>query len=75
MGKQDPDFWKEVAIALVNNKYNLEILKNGYLIKMFQEGLPHKLFFITIDNQEQVIIGPNKKTVTMHVEGELEVLV
>jgi len=74
-GEQDPDFWKEVAMALVDNKYNSETSRNGYLIKMFQVGPPHELFFIAINNQGQVIIGPNKKTVAMHVEGELEVLV
>ena len=62
-------------MVLVNNKYNSETSRNGYLIKMFQGELPHKPFFIEIDNQGWVIIGPNKKTVAMYVEGELEVLV
>ena len=42
---------------------------------MFQEGLLHELYFIAIDNQEQVIIGPNKKMVATYVVGELEVLI
>jgi len=42
---------------------------------MFQEGLPYKLFFIAINNQGQVIIGPNKKMVATYMVGELEVLV
>jgi len=42
---------------------------------MFQGGPPHELFFIAIDNQGQVIIGPNKKTVATYIVGELEVLV
>jgi len=42
---------------------------------MFQGGLLHEPFFITINNQGQVIIGPNKKTVATYVVGELEVLV
>ena len=42
---------------------------------MFQEGSPHKLYFIVIDNRGQVIIGPNKKTVAIYVVRELEVLV
>jgi len=41
---------------------------------MFQGGLPHEPFFIAINNQGQVIIGPNKKMVSMHVEGELKIL-
>ena len=36
---------------------------------MFQEGLPYEPFFIAINNQELVIIGPNKKTVTIYVVG------
>jgi len=41
---------------------------------MFQGGPPHELFFIAINNRDQVIIGPNKKTIAMYVVGELEVL-
>ena len=53
----------------------MEILRNRYLINMFQEGPLHDLFFIAINNQEHVIIGLNKKMVTIYVVGELEVLV
>ena len=74
-GEQDPEFWKEIAMALVDNWHNTKTAQNGYLIKMYQGGLLHELFFIAIDCQGQVIIGPNKKTVVMHVSGELEVLV
>ena len=42
---------------------------------MFQGGLPHKPFFIAIDNRGQVIIGPNKKMVATYVIEELEVLI
>ena len=42
---------------------------------MFQGGPPYELYFITIDNREQVIIGPSKKIVATHVVGELEVLI
>ena len=62
-------------ITLAENKHNTKTLQNGYLIKMFQGGPLHELFFITIDHQEQVIIGPNKKMVAIYVVGELEVLV
>ena len=64
-----------MATALVNDKYNTEISRNRYPINMFQEGSPHEPYFIAIDNQGQVIIGPNKKTVAMYIVGELEVLV
>ena len=42
---------------------------------MYQGGPPHEPYFITIDSRNQVIIEPNRKTVAMHVVGELEVLV
>ena len=53
----------------------METSRNRMTIKMFQEGPPHEPFFIVIDNRDQVIIGPNKKTVAMYVVGELEVLI
>ena len=74
-GEQDPKFWKEIAMMLVDNQHNTKTTQNGYTIKMYQGGPPHKLFFIAIDCQGQVIIGPNKKTVATHMLGELEILV
>ena len=74
-GEQDPEFWKEITIALVDNRHSTETIWNGYLIKMYQGGPLHEPFFIAIDCWGQVIIGPNKKIVATHVLGELEVLV
>ena len=74
-GEQDPTFWKEVATAFLEKKYNTDTARNGYQIHMFQGGPPHKSYFIAIDNRDQIIIGPSKKIVAMHVVGELEVLV
>ena len=48
--EQDPEFWKEVATVLVDEKHNTKTSRNGYLITIFQGGLLHKLFFIAIDN-------------------------
>jgi len=59
----------------VDNKNNTETSSNGITIKMFQGGPLHELFFIAINNRDQVIIGSNKKTVAMYVVGELEVLI
>jgi len=42
---------------------------------MYQEGPPHELYIIAINNWGQAIIGPNKKIVAIHVVGELEVLI
>ena len=71
-GEQDPAFWKEVAMAFLEKKYNTDTARNGY---QFQEGPPHEPYFIAIDNRNQIIIGPSKKIVATHVVGELEVLV
>ena len=74
-GEQDPNFWNKITMTLVDTWYNTEITQNRYLIKMYQGGPPHEPFFIAIDCRGQVIIGPNKKVVAMHVSGELKVLV
>ena len=74
-GEQDPVFWKEVAMVFVEQKHNTEIPRNGYQIPIFHGGPLHEPYFIAIDNREQVIIGPSKKIVAMHVVGELEVLI
>ena len=42
---------------------------------MFQGGPLHKLYFIAINNMEQIIIGPSKKIVAIHMVGELVVIV
>ena len=74
-GEQDPEFWKEVAMAFVNRKRNTDTSRNGCQIPMYQGGPPHKPYFIAIDNKDQAIIGPSKKIVATHVVGELEILV
>ena len=74
-GEQDSTFWKEVAMAFLEKKYNMDTARNGYQIYMFQGGPPHEPYFIAIENRNQVIIGPSKKIVATHVVGELEVLV
>jgi len=74
-GKQDPEFWKEIVIALVDQKHNTKTARNSYPIVMFQRDPPYEPYFIAIDNREQIIIGPSKKIVATYIVGELEVLV
>jgi len=74
-GENNPIFWKEVATAFLEKKYNTDTARNGHQIQMFQGGPPHEPYFIAIDNKDQVIIGPSKKIVATHMVGELEVLV
>jgi len=74
-GEQDSEFWKEVAIAFMDQEHNTETSRNGYPIVMFQGGPPYEPYFIVINNQEQVIIGPNKKAIVTYVVAELEVLI
>ena len=73
--EENPEFWKEVAMAFVDQKHNTETARNGYQIVMFQGGPLHELYFIAIDNREQAIIRPSKKTVATYVVEELEVLI
>jgi len=62
-------------MVLVENKHNMEMLRNRYPINMFQGRPPYDPFFIAINNQGHVIIGPNKKMVATYAVGELEVLI
>ena len=62
-------------MAFIKKKYNTETSQNRYLISIYQRGPPYELYFIAINNQEMVIIEPNKKIVVTHVVGELEVLI
>ena len=74
-GEQNLVFWKEVAIAFVERKYNMNTVRNGFQIHIFQGGPLHKPYFIAINNRDQIIIGSSKKIVATHVVEELEVLV
>jgi len=74
-GEQDLSFWKEVATAFLDKKKNTDTARNGCQIPMYQGGPPHELYFIAIDNRDQIIIGSSKKIVATHVVGELEVLI
>jgi len=74
-GEQDPAFWKEVAMVFLDKKQNTDTSRNRYQILIYQGGPPHELYFIAINNRDQVIIGPSKKIMATHVVGELEVLV
>ena len=62
-------------MAFLDKKRNTDTSRNGYQIPMYQGGLPHKPYFIAIDNRDQVIIGSSKKIVATHVVGELGILV
>ena len=73
--EQNPEFWKEVVITLVEEKHNTETSWNSYHIAMYQEGPPYKPYFIAIDNQGQAITGPNKKIVMIYIVEELKVLI
>ena len=48
--EQDPKFWKEVALAFMDNKYNTKMSRNRYFIKIYQRGPPYEPYFIAIDN-------------------------
>ena len=74
-GEQDLLFWKEVAMALINQKHNTDTARNEYQILMFQGGPLYEPYFIAINNRDQIIIGPSKKIVAIHMVGKLDVLI
>jgi len=49
-GEQSLEFWKEVAIAFMKEKHNIETSRNSYPITMYQRGPPHEPYFIAIGN-------------------------
>ena len=73
--EQDPKFWREIAVAFIKEKHNIETLWNRFPISIYQGGPPYKPYFIAVDNQEQAIISPTKKIVATHVVEELKVLI
>ena len=61
-------------MVFIDKKHNMKTSRNSYPITMYQGGLPHKPYFIAINNWRQVIISPNKKIIAIYIVGELEVL-
>ena len=49
-GEQNPEFWKEVTITFVEEKHNIETLRNSYPITIYQGEPSYEPYFITIDN-------------------------
>jgi len=39
-GEQDLDYWKEIAMAFMQEKYNTEMTRNSYPIILYQGGPP-----------------------------------
>ena len=64
-----------ITSILVEEKHNTKTSRNGYLITIYQRGPLYEPYFIAIDNQGQVIIRSNKKTVATYMVGELKVLI
>ena len=59
--EQDPDFWKEVMMALVDNWHNTETSRNGYPIKIFQGGPPHEPFLLPSIIKNKLLSVPTRK--------------
>ena len=65
---------EQIAIVFLEKKYNVDIMRKGFPIKMYVGGPPHKPYFITLTLQGQIIVGPTKKLVTLYVVGDLALL-
>ena len=48
--EQDPEFWREIAVAFVKEKHNIETSQNRFPISIYQEGPPYKPYFIAVNN-------------------------
>ena len=73
--EQDPEFWREIAVAFVKEKHNIETSQNRFPISIYQEGPPYKPYFIAVNNWGQAIIGPTKKIVATHIVRKLKILI
>jgi len=51
-GENDPIFWKEVAMAFLEKKYNTDMARNRHQIHMFQGGSPYEPYFIAMNNKD-----------------------
>ena len=54
--------------------YNANIIRRGFSIKIYIGDPPYKPYFITLILQDQIIIGPMKKTVALYVVRDLALL-
>ena len=54
--EQDKQYWNKIAIAFLEKKHNTNTTRKGLPIEMYTGGLPHKLYFIALMLQCQIII-------------------
>ena len=45
----------------LEKKHNTDMMRKGFSIEMYMEGLPHEPYFIVLTLQKQIIIGLMKK--------------
>ena len=50
--EQDTQFWKELVVIFIEQRYNIEISQNRFLIFIYQGGPFHKLYFIVVNIKE-----------------------
>ena len=73
-GEINPLYWKEIVVEFIKQKHNADTSYQGFPIKIFIEGPPHKPFFIVLTLWEILVIGPTKKLVAIYVVGDLAFL-
>ena len=61
-------------VAFLEQQQNTNTSRKGFPINMYLGEPPHKLYFIAMTLQGQIIIGPNKKVVASYVVGNLALL-
>ena len=73
-GEQNKQYWNKLAIEFLKRKHNANTTRREFPIKIYTGGPSHKPYFIALTLQGQIIIGPMKKTVALHVVGDLVLL-
>ena len=70
----DEQYWKEIAITFLEQKYDADIMRKGFLIEVYIGSPPYKPYFIALTLWGQIIVGPTKKLVTTHMIKDLSLL-
>ena len=73
-GEQDKQYCNEIAVKFLKLNHNTNMTGKRFPIEMYMRDLPHKVYFIVLMLQGQIIIGPIKKMVASYVVGDLVLL-
>ena len=73
-GEQNEQYWNEIAVEFLKHKHNANTMRKRFPIEIYTGGPLYESYFITLNLQGKIIIGPTKKLVILHVVGDLAFL-